>query len=173
MPERRRVRTVFIGVSYSFAAWALLIVKSVDYVVTIRFDSRSDHSRLYIPCRFFCCLECRVNRIPPSLPSSVRADFWLATWTGWVLLFLCSFLVNGRHVCFFCFPGEILDFHVNVARQFQILRDDSWRFTSRAESIWSLHQFRSFLVWWSMGVSVEKILRKAHSSLWTDHAWPG
>ena len=93
MPERS-VRTVFIGVSYS-AAWALLIVKWVDHVVTITFDSRSDHSCLYFPCRFFCCLECHVNRIPPSLPSSVRADFWLATWTGWVLLFLCSFLWMG------------------------------------------------------------------------------
>ena len=88
-----RIDGSFIGVSYSFADWALLIEKWIDYVVTIRFHSRSDHS--WLPCPFFCCLECYVNRIPPSLPNSAHADFWLARWTGWVLLFLCSFLVNG------------------------------------------------------------------------------
>ena len=43
----------------SFADWALLKVKWVDYVVTIRFDSLSGHTWLYCPCRFFCCLECQ------------------------------------------------------------------------------------------------------------------
>ena len=112
----------FIGVSYSFADWALLIEKWIDYVVTIRFHSRSDHS--WLPCPFFCCLECHVNRIPPSLPNSAHADFWLARWTGWVLLFLCSFLVNGcqtvvdvflllpRWAFEFSFPGEHLNFHM-------------------------------------------------------------
>ena len=88
-----RIDGSFIGVSSSFADRALLIEKWFYYVVTIRFHSRSDHS--WLPCPFFCCSKCHVNRIPPSLPKSARADFWLARWTGWVLLFLCSFLVNG------------------------------------------------------------------------------
>ena len=73
---------------------------------------------------------------------------------GGFCCFFVVFLWMGAKLllmCFFCFPGEHLNFHVNVTRQSEILRDDSWRFTS-----WSLHQFRCFLVWWSMSLSVEK-----------------
>ena len=66
--------------------WGQLLLCRVDYGLPIRFDSLSDHSWLYFPCCFFCCLECHVNRILPSLSTSVHADFLLARWTGWLLV---------------------------------------------------------------------------------------
>ena len=169
---------VFNGATcYPFPDWAMLQVKGVDYVYvgTIRFGSLSDHTWLYFPCRFFCCLECHVNRILPLLSSSVRTDVLFVRWkelVGLLLLFL-QFSCEWPQLltwCFFFFSGENFECYVHVARQAEIPCDDSWRFMS--ESIWSFHQFRTSLVW-SMSLSVEENLRKARSSLWTDHAWPG
>ena len=171
--------TVFTGATcYSFPDWAMLRVKAVDYVYvgTIGFGSLSDHTWLYFPCRFFCCLECHANGILPSLPSSVRADFVTRQMkrTGWAfvvsLQFSCEWPQLLTWFFFLFFPSENFECYVHVARQAEIPWDDSWRFMSA--SIWSFHQFRTSLVW-IMSLSVEENLRKAHSSLWTDHAWPG
>ena len=104
--------TVFTGATcYSFPDWAMLRVKGVDYVYvgTIRFGSLSDHTWLYFPCRFFCCLECHVNRILPSLPSSVRADFVTRQMkrTGWAFVVSLQFSCEWPQLltwCFFLLP---------------------------------------------------------------------
>ena len=75
------------------------------------------------------------------------------------LLFLCSFLVNRPKLlmwCFFCFWGE-LRISCRCCKA-DIPWDDSWRFTSERHLI---------------SPPIDKILRKAHLSLWTDHAWSG
>ena len=75
------------------------------------------------------------------------------------LLFLCNFLVNRPKLlmwCFFCFWGE-LRISCRCCKA-DIPWDDSWRFTSERHVI---------------SPPIDKILRKAHLSLWTDHAWSG
>ena len=98
--------------------------------------------------------RCQILRVQisdsPDEPGGFCCFFVVFLWMGAKLLLMC----------FFCFPGEHLVFHVHVTRQSEILRDDSWRFTSGSGSIWSLHQFRSFLVCWSMSLSVEKFFAR-------------
>ena len=107
--------TVFTGATcYSFPDWAMLRVKGVDYVYvgTIGFGSLSDHTWLYFPCRFFCCLECHANGILPSLPSSVRADFVTRQMkrTGWAFVVSLQFSCEWPQLLTWCSsPVRILN----------------------------------------------------------------
>ena len=127
---------VFNGATcYSFPDWAMLQVKGVDYVYvgTIRFSSLSDHTWLYFPGRFFCCLECHVNRILPLLSSSVRTDVLFVRWKELVGLLLFFFAV-------FLWMAPTVD----VMFLF-LLRWDFWMLCTCCKASWDS-------MWWFMEV---------------------